>query len=132
MDNPIDRPLRALDGWQQRHRLTAVPVAVVKKFGDDQAGNFVALLTYYAFVSTFPLLLVLVTVTEIVLGRHPELRRQLMPKKFWKHMTEMTELPVPGSPASPAARPGADPSLPQPSCGLLHDGSSLAECPSSL
>ena len=63
---------------------------------------------------------------------NPELRRQLMPKKFWKHMTEMTELPVPGSPASPAARPGADPSLPQPSCGLLHDGSSLAERPSSL
>ena len=31
------------------------------------------MLTYYAFVSTFPLLLVLVTVTEIVLGNHPEL-----------------------------------------------------------
>ena len=35
MDNPIERPLRAVDAWQQRHRFTAVVVAVVKKFGDD-------------------------------------------------------------------------------------------------
>src|SRR5918911_298209 len=78
MDNPLERPLRAIDAWQQRHRLPALVVAVVKKFGDDQASNDVALLTYYAFVSTFPLLLVLVTVTEIVLGSHPVLRRQLL------------------------------------------------------
>ena len=30
----------------------AFAVAVVKKFGDDQAGNQVALLTYFAFVAT--------------------------------------------------------------------------------
>jgi hypothetical protein len=30
VDNPIERPLRALDAWQQRHRLTAVIFAVVK------------------------------------------------------------------------------------------------------
>jgi uncharacterized BrkB/YihY/UPF0761 family membrane protein len=89
VDNPIERPLRALDAWQQRHRVTAVAVAVVKKFGDDQAGNFVALLTYYAFLATFPLLLVLVTVTEIVLGSHPELRRQLLD-------TALSEFPVAG------------------------------------
>src|SRR5690348_16349425 len=45
VDNPIERPLRALDAWQQRHRVTAVIFAVVKKFGDDQAGNYVAQLT---------------------------------------------------------------------------------------
>jgi uncharacterized BrkB/YihY/UPF0761 family membrane protein len=89
MDNPIERPLRAFDGWQQRQLVTAVPVAVVKKFGDDQAGNFVALLTYYAFVSTFPLLLVLVTVTEIVLGSHPALRQQLLD-------SALSEFPIAG------------------------------------
>jgi uncharacterized BrkB/YihY/UPF0761 family membrane protein len=89
VDNPIERPLRVLDDWQQRHRVSAILVAVVKKFGDDQAGNFVALLTYYAFVSTFPLLLVLVTVTEIVLGSHPELRRQLLD-------TALSEFPIAG------------------------------------
>ena len=99
MDNPIDRPLRALDGWQQRHRLTAVVVAVVKKFGDDQAGNSVALLTYYAFVSTFPLLLVLVTVTEIVLGRHPELRQQLLD-------SALSEFPIAGPTLQQSVRTG--------------------------
>jgi membrane protein len=89
MDNPIERPLRALDGWQQRHRLPAVVVAVVKKFGDDQAGSYVAQLTYYAFVSTFPLLLVLVTVTEIFLGNHPELRQQLLD-------SALSEFPIAG------------------------------------
>src|SRR3954449_7882553 len=89
MDNPIERPLRALDGWQQRHRLSAVVVAVVKKFGDDQAGSYVAQLTYYAFVSTFPLLLVLVTVTEIFLGNHPELRQQLLD-------SALSEFPIAG------------------------------------
>jgi len=69
VDNPIERPLRALDAWQQRHRLTAVIFAVVKKFGDDQAGSFVAMLTYYAFVATFPLLLVLVTAGGVEMVR---------------------------------------------------------------
>jgi membrane protein len=78
MDNPLERPFRAVDGWQQRHRLPALIVAVVKKFGDDQASNYVALVTYYAFVSTFPLLLVFVTLTEIVLGRQAALRQQLL------------------------------------------------------
>ena len=78
MQNPVDRPLRALDAWQQRHRLPAILVAVVKKYGDDAAGNGVALLTYYAFVATFPLLLVLVTVSEIVLRNHPDLQKQLL------------------------------------------------------
>jgi uncharacterized BrkB/YihY/UPF0761 family membrane protein len=78
MDNPLERPLRAVDAWQQRHYLPAVVVAVIKKYGDDQAGNYVAMLTYFAFVSTFPLLLVFVTLTEIVLGSHPAMRQQLL------------------------------------------------------
>jgi uncharacterized BrkB/YihY/UPF0761 family membrane protein len=78
MDNPIERPLRALDAWQQRHRVPALIFAVIKKFGDDNAGIYVSLLAYYAFVSTFPLLLVFVTITEMVLGSHPALRQQLL------------------------------------------------------
>lgn len=89
MGNPLERPLRALDDWQQRHPAVGLPVAVVKKFGDDQAGNYVALLTYYAFVSTFPLLLVLVTLSEMVLGSHPALRERLL-------QTALAEFPVVG------------------------------------
>ena len=38
-----------------------------KKFGDDQAGQLAALISYYAFVSLFPLLLVFVTVLGFIL-----------------------------------------------------------------
>jgi YihY family inner membrane protein len=61
------RPVRAFDGYQQQHRWLAIPMAVVKKFGDDQAGNQAALVAYYAFFSLFPLLLVFVTILGFVL-----------------------------------------------------------------
>ena len=65
------RPMHAFDRFQQRHRALAVPSAVVKKFGDDQAGSLAALIAYYAFFSLFPLLLVFVTLLGYVLQGHP-------------------------------------------------------------
>src|SRR5947209_2348020 len=63
----ILRPVRAFDRYQQRRRSLAIPSAVVRKFGDDQAGSLAALVAYYSFVSIFPLLLVMVTVLGFVL-----------------------------------------------------------------
>ena len=60
-------PIRRFDRFQQRHKWSAVPIAVVKKFGDDQAGSLAALVAYYAFFSLFPLLLVFLTVLGFVL-----------------------------------------------------------------
>jgi hypothetical protein len=60
----------------------AFAVAVMKKFGDDQAGNQVALLTYFAFVATFPLLLALTTILGVALRRNPELHRDLVNSAF--------------------------------------------------
>jgi membrane protein len=74
----IDRVLRAVDRWQQRHRWPAFGVAAWKKFGDDQAGNLAALVAYYAFASIFPLLLVLVTVLDLVLSHNPAARERLL------------------------------------------------------
>ena len=65
------RPVRAFDQAQQRRRWLAIPVAVVKKFGDDQGGGLAALVAYYAFFSLFPLLLVFVTVLGYVLQSDP-------------------------------------------------------------
>jgi membrane protein len=65
------RPVRTFDGFQQRHRGLAIPIAVVKKFGDDQAGNLAALIAYYGFFSLFPLLLALTTVLGFVLHGNP-------------------------------------------------------------
>ena len=49
----------------------AIPMAVVKKFGDDQGGGLAALVAYYAFFSLFPLLLVFVTILGFVLQGDP-------------------------------------------------------------
>lgn len=57
-------------------------VAVILKFNDDQAGNLVALLSYYAFFAMFPLLLVLVSVTGIVLRSSPALQHDLVNSAF--------------------------------------------------
>jgi inner membrane protein YhjD len=59
--------LHAFDRVQQRHRGLAIPVAVLKKFGDDQGGSLAALVAYYSFLSLFPLLLAFVTILGFVL-----------------------------------------------------------------
>jgi membrane protein len=78
VSNPLQAPVRAFDRWQQRHRVPAILVAVIKKFSDDQGGYQVALLTHFAFLATFPLLLVFTTITETVLHNNPHLRQQLV------------------------------------------------------
>jgi membrane protein len=70
--------LSALDAWQRRHRAVALPVAVVRKFLDDRASNLAALVTYYAFFSVFPLVLVFVSVLGYVLQDDPSLRKELV------------------------------------------------------
>jgi membrane protein len=76
--NRVERVLRGFDGYQQRHGWVGFPLAVLKKFGDDQAGNLAALLAYYAFVAIFPTLLVLVTVFGIVLRNDPQLQERVL------------------------------------------------------
>ena len=72
--NALKKLIAALDRFQQNGPWLAFPVAVWKKFGDDQAGNLAALIAYYGFASLFPLLLVLVTVLDIVLAHDPTLK----------------------------------------------------------
>ncbi len=64
-------PVRAFDRYQQRHKPIGIPIAVLKKFSDDQAGNAAALIAYFGFFSIFPLLLLFVTILGFVLqGDH--------------------------------------------------------------
>ena len=74
----IDSTVERIDRFQQRHGWTAFPFAVVKKFGDDRAGNLAALIAYYGFFSLFPLLLVLVSVLGLVLRGNPSLRASIL------------------------------------------------------
>jgi membrane protein len=76
--NMLKRSAQAVDALQQRHAWLAVPVAVWKKFGDDQAGNLAALIAYSALVAIFPLLLLLVTVLDLALRNNPALQKKLV------------------------------------------------------
>ena len=76
--NMVQRVIHAVDALQQRHAWLAFPIAVWKKFGDDQAGNLAALIAYSALVAIFPLLLLLVTVLDIVLKNNPELKQKVL------------------------------------------------------
>jgi YihY family inner membrane protein len=69
--------LRRVDETHKRHPWIAFPIAVVKKFGDDQAGNLAALVAYYGFFSLFPLMLVFVTVLAMALSGNPDLQRRI-------------------------------------------------------
>jgi uncharacterized BrkB/YihY/UPF0761 family membrane protein len=62
----LRRLLGSIDGWQRRHRAPAVAYAVIKKFGDDQANQYVVGLGWYGFTAIYPLLLVVVTVFAFI------------------------------------------------------------------
>ncbi|MFE9427415.1 YihY/virulence factor BrkB family protein [Kitasatospora sp. NPDC006697] len=70
--------LGRLDAYQQRHRRLGLPVAVAYKFSDDQGGYLAALITYYGFLSLFPMLLLLVTVLGFALHGDPQLQQQVL------------------------------------------------------
>ena len=72
------RALRRIDEVQQRHRWSAFPAAVVRKFADDGAGGLAALIAYYGFFSLFPLMLVVVSVASSVLRDDPALQARIV------------------------------------------------------
>jgi len=72
--NPLQKAVHAVDDTQARTPLLAFPLAVVKKFGDDDGGNLAALIAYYGFLSVFPLMLALTTILGFLFQNNPELR----------------------------------------------------------
>jgi YihY family inner membrane protein len=76
--NAVERTLRRIDGFQQRHIVPSFVLGVLKKFGDDNAGNLTVQLTYAMFVTVFPLLLLLVTILSIVLADDPADRTRVL------------------------------------------------------
>jgi YihY family inner membrane protein len=74
----VDKIIGTVDRFQQRRPWLAFPVAVWKKFSDDQAGRLAALISYYAVAAIFPLLLVLGTVLNFTLASHPHLQARLI------------------------------------------------------
>jgi len=67
-----------IDDYQRRHGWLGFPVGIVYKYVDDQGGYLAALITYYAFLSIFPLLLLASSILGFVLEGNPELRNDIL------------------------------------------------------
>lgn len=78
-----------LDAYQRRHPWLGLPLAVLYKFYDDRGAHLAAIITYYGFVSLFPLLLLLVTVLGYVLHGNATLQHRLL-------RSALTDFPIIG------------------------------------
>jgi YihY family inner membrane protein len=78
------------DRFQRRHAWLGFPLAVIYKYFDDFGTYLGAILTYYAFVSLFPLLLIASTVLSVVLRGNAHLQHQLL-------TSALKQFPVVGS-----------------------------------
>lgn len=74
MPGLVDR----FDELQRRRRVLGFPLAVLYKFFDDQGGYLAAVITYYAFIAIFPILLIASSVLGFVLQGHPHLRQDIL------------------------------------------------------
>ncbi|MGC4963451.1 YihY/virulence factor BrkB family protein [Gordonia sp. DT218] len=67
-----------IDNFQRKYPKSGFPLAVAYKFFDDQGGYLAALITYYGFISLFPLLLVLTSVLGFLLEDNPDLQERIV------------------------------------------------------
>jgi membrane protein len=72
------RMTERLDHYQRRHPWAGYPIAVIYKFFDDQGAYLAALITFYGFLSLFPLLLLLSSILGFVLQTSPHLQRVVL------------------------------------------------------
>jgi membrane protein len=74
----IKHTVNRFDAFQRKHPFVGFPYAVIKKYGDDEAGKQAALLAYYGFLSLFPLLLVLTTSLKLFLRNDSKLQQRIL------------------------------------------------------
>ena len=86
MANLVDRA----DELQRRRRVLGLPLAVLYKFFDDQGNYLAVIVTYYAFVSIFPVLLIASSVLGFVLQGDNQLKTELL-------ATALRQFPIVGS-----------------------------------
>ncbi len=79
--NPGERAIRRIDATQRRFTPTAFVFGVIKKYGDDNGGVLVSNLAYSAFISLFPLLLILFAVLGLIAAHDPSFRESAVKAK---------------------------------------------------
>lgn len=67
-----------VDDFQRRHPVVGLPLGVTYKFFDDQGSYLAAILTYYAFIAIFPLLLIASSVLGFLLQHDQALKSEVL------------------------------------------------------
>ena len=81
--------VRDVDRFQRRHPVLGFPLAVIYKYFDDQGPFLAAIISFYAFVAIFPLLLISTSILGFVLQDDPALRERLLD-------TALSQFPIVG------------------------------------
>ena len=81
-----------MDRGQRRNSVFGFPLAVIYKFFDDQGNYLAAILTFYAFLSIFPLLLLATSILGFVLDGRPDLQEQVLDSALGQFPIIGTEL----------------------------------------
>jgi YihY family inner membrane protein len=84
-----------LDAVQRRRRRLGFPLAVVYKFFDDQGSYLAVIVTYYAFVAIFPMLLISSSVLGFVLQGNEDLQRAVLESALKEFPIVGTQLATP-------------------------------------
>jgi membrane protein len=92
----VGRVSDGVDRFQRHTTLLGLPIGVVYKYFDDQGSYLAAIITYYAFVAIFPLLLLGTTALGVLLQGDPELEQQVLDSALAQFPVIGTELGIPG------------------------------------
>jgi membrane protein len=95
--------LARLDRFQREHGAVGFPYAVIIKYLDDDGPRHAALITYYGFLSIFPLLLLGVAVVSRLLATNPELRHNVITAIVPPALQPTMDAAASALPTSPAA-----------------------------
>lgn len=71
-------PLGRWDRWQRKRPAISFPLSVIYKFFDDQGVYLAVIITYYAFLSIVPLLLLATSILGFLLFDDPSLRARVI------------------------------------------------------
>lgn len=74
----FESALGRADRWQARHRAVGFPIAVIKKFVDDDAAGLGVQVAYWAFFSVFSLLLGFVSILGFAFQNDPSFQKQVL------------------------------------------------------
>lgn len=95
------RLLSSANRWQQRFEPLGFAYAVVRKYGEDSGARLAALLTYYGFLSSIPILLIVVWSVSQVLANNPQLRDDFIAAVIPDSLNEAVTSALAAMPTSP-------------------------------